>query len=391
MRLICHTTRSFPCNTYLHSEVWQSVFVPFEDLTQEDKYFEMTLTDLKQHTQYAYYIRTQLSLKHQDQLINVTQGQSQVKYFETFPDRPRPPIVRTKQKTNITITLEWNPSTPEHELIQKYFIDVYVLHDDVDEIDKRNYCRHPKENPDKKVGVIKAPEVICCRDQRAYLEFFQRDFNQTCGDADPSCELTYDFVLFHHHVEKALLKADLGEHLIPLIFLHPQHFLLFIFALTDKEPSQRYQYSYESHESPIHYKGTMEPIKRKFVSDRSKHYLHSHIIDNKHTESVVVPNLKPFKLYAFYVYACNNISNCSDYYLHTDRTVAFASADDIVIADFSDERWSDRSDVVTLVVQPPAEPNGVTVSYEVESFDYNRNVYKVNCVTRKEMEDMNYT
>lgn len=341
-----------------NSEIWQSVFVPFEDLKHEEGYFEMTLTDLKQYTQYAYYIRTQLSLKHQDQMLNVTQGQSQLKYFKTFPDRPRPPIVRTKAKTNTTLTLEWHPSTPEHELIQKYFIDVYVLIDDVDEIDKRNYCRNPKEITDKKDDVIKTPEVICCRDQRAYLEFFQRDFNQTCGDSDPSCELTYEFVLFHHHVENALLKAD---------------------------PSRRYQYKQESYESPMNHKGTMDPVKRK---DHSKYYLHSHIIDDKHAENILVPNLKPFIRYAFYVYACNNISNCSDYYFHSDRTEPYIYADDTDIFVLPDEH---RTDSITLIIMPPIEPNGVTVSYQIESFDLSRTIVNLKCITRKDMENMNYT
>lgn len=171
----------------------------------------MTLTNLKQYTQYAYYIRTRVSLKHHDEILNVTQGQSQVKYFTTLPDIPKPPIVRTKDKTNTTLTLEWNPSTPENELVQKYFIDVYVLIDDNDEIDKRNYCQNPKTVNDAKEYVTKTPEVICCRDQKAYLEYFKRDGNQTCGKNDPSCELTYEYVLFHRHVEYALLMADLQK------------------------------------------------------------------------------------------------------------------------------------------------------------------------------------
>lgn len=261
--------------------------------------------------------------------------------------------------------MEWIPSTPEHELVQKYFIDVYVLSDDVEEIDKRNYCRDPKAKTDNKKDVTKTPEVICCRDQRAYLEFFQRDSNQTCGESDLNCELTYEFVLFHHHVEKALLTADL-----------------------QKEPSQRYQHRRVSYESPAHHRGTMDPIKRKIESDDSKYYLHSHIIDDKQVDSVLVPNLKPFVLYAFYVYACNNVSNCSDYYFHSDRTEPYLNADDISVVVVPDER---RTDVVTLIIQPPIEPNGVTIAYEIESYDYSRSIQKVKCITRRDMEGMNYT
>lgn len=279
-------------------------------------------------------------------MINVTQGQSELKYFKTLPDRPRPPIVRTKDKSNVTVTLEWIPSTPEHELVQKYFIDVYVLKDDVNEIDKRNYCRNPKEKPDdKKKDVVKAPEIICCRDQRAYLEFFQRDNNQSCGESDANCKLTYEFVLFHHHVEKALYDADLN-----------------------RKPSERYQYKAEPHESPIHHTGTTDPIDRKSGSDHrhSNYYLHSHIIDNEQLTSIVVPNLKPFNLYAFYVYACNNISNCSDYYFHSDRTEPYRDADDVSIVRVLDDG---RADAITLFIHQPAEPNGVTISYEIESYD----------------------
>lgn len=329
--------------------------MPFEDLKQEKGYFETNVTNLKQFTQYAYYVRTQLSLKIRDQLINVTQGQSQVKYFVTLPDRPRPPIVRTREKTNVSITLEWIPSTPEHQLIEKYIIDVYALEDDVNEIDERNYCHDPKETIEKVEDVAKFPEAICCRDERAYLDFFQRNGNQTCGQSDPACEKTFKFVLFHHHVETALLTADLA-----------------------KDPSERYQYKVVSYDSPV---------QRKNGSDGSKYYLHSHIIDDERTDNIVVPNLKPFHLYAFYVYACNSVANCSNYYFHSDRTQPYVAADDVRVV-IPDEQ---RSNVVTLVIQPPVQPNAVTVSYEIESYDNLRNYAKVECITRLDMEAKNYT
>lgn len=344
-------------------EIWQSIFVPYGNLKNEEGYYEMTLTNLKQYTQYAYYIRTQISLKHKDQVLNVTQGQSQVKYFQTLPDRPKPPVVRTKDKTNTTLTLEWNPSTPESELVQKYFIDVYVLVDDADEIDKRNYCQHPKESIDYRDDITKMPEVICCRHHRAYLEYFQRNGNQSCGKSDPNCKLTYEYVSFHRHVEDALLMADL-----------------------QKETSERYQYKQESYESPENHNGTTEPIRRK--SEPSKYYLHSHIIDDKHTESIVIPNLKPYQLYSFYVYACNNISNCSDYFFHSDRTEPSIYADDVGLSAMADEH---RGDIVTLIIRPPLEPNGLTVAYEIEMYDFSRNHSNLKCITRKEMAEMNYT
>ncbi|KAJ6649870.1 Insulin receptor-related protein [Pseudolycoriella hygida] len=344
------------------SDIWQSVFVPFEDLTSERGHFAMTITNLKQYTQYAYYVRTQLSLKVKDQMLNVTQGQSEVKYFRTLPDRPRPPIVRTQSKTNVTITLEWNPSTPERELVQKYMIDVYVIADDVDEIDKRNYCDYPRVNDEKKEDIIKTPELICCRDQKAYLEFFQRDSNETCGPSDPTCEMTYKFVLFHHHVENALLMAD---------------------------PSKPYQFDEESIESPAHHSGHPGPIIRKFGGHRGKFYLHSHIIDDKYMQSLRIPNLKPFTNYAFYVYACNKISNCSDYYFHSDRTLPYIYADEIAILVFPDENITEN--FASIIISQPFEPNGVIVSYEIETFYYNRNMMNVTCLTRKEMATMNYT
>lgn len=256
--------------------------------------------------------------------------------------------------------MEWHPSTPENELVQKYFIDVYEMIDDIDEIDKRNYCKYPKEVKNEK-DIVKT--VICCRDQRAYLEFFQRDGNKTCGENDLNCELTYEYVLFHHHVLHTLMMADL-----------------------DKDPSQRYKWKQESYESPKHHKGTMDPIKRK--PDHSKYYLHSHIIDDERTDSIVVPNLKPFHLYAFYVYACNSVSNCSDYYFHSDRTYPYPDADNIGI---NAKTLEGRSDFITLTIKPPAEPNGVTVAFEIKIYDWNRDIIDTKCLTRKEMVNMNYT
>ncbi|KAG4072256.1 hypothetical protein HA402_004188 [Bradysia odoriphaga] len=349
------------------ADVWQSVFVPFEDLKKVKSYYQMNVTNLKQYTQYAYYVRTQLSLQFKDQLINVTQGQSQVKYFKTLPDRPRPPIVRTKQKTNESITLEWIPSTPEHELVERYFIDVYAIIDDVNELNKRDYCQNPKVKAERNETETQAPEVVCCRDQRAYLEFFRRDANQTCGESDSNCEKTFKFVLFHHHIESVLMKVD-----------------------AEKHPSERhsiYRHKQEPFEAPPHHKkGTTDPIIRKNESDSTRYYLHSHIIDDKYMDSLVVPNLKPFHLYAFHVYACNSISNCSDYYFHSERTEPSPSTYDVSI-----EASADGSDIVTFTAFPPAKPNSYVVAYQIRKYDEERNRTETLCFTRKAMESTNYT
>ncbi|XP_037024590.1 insulin-like peptide receptor [Bradysia coprophila] len=350
-----------------HGDVWQSVFVPFGDLKRVKGYYQMNVTNLKQYTQYAYYVRTQLSLQLKDQLINVTQGQSPVKYFKTLPDRPRPPIVRTKQKTNESITLEWIPSTPETELVERYFIDVYAIIDDVNELNKRDYCQNPKVKVEQNEIETQAPKVICCRDQRAYLDFFKRNANQTCGESDSSCEKTFKFVVFHHHVESVLMKVDAAKH-----------------------PSERhsiYRHKQEPFEAPPHHKhGTTDPIIRKNESDSTRYYLHSHIIDDKYLDGMVVPNLKPFHLYAFHVYACNIISNCSDYYFHSERTEPSPSTNDVSIKVNADD-----SDIVTFTVSPPAEPNSYVVAYQIHKFFEDSNRTETMCFTRKAMESTNYT
>lgn len=129
----------------------------------------------------------------------------------------------------------------------------------------------------------------------------------------------------------------------------------------------------------------MDPIKRK--SEHNKYYLHSHIIDDNQTESVLVTHLKPYHLYTFHVYACNNVANCSDYYFHSDRTEPYCDADDVDISAVPDER---RTDIVTLIFRPPSQPNGVTIAYEIEIYDWNREKSNLICITRKDMAQMNY-
>lgn len=335
-------------------------------------YYIKNVTNLKQYTQYAYYVRTQLSLKIKDQLVNVTQGQSPVKYFRTQADRPRPPIVRTKQKTNDSITLEWIPSTPDIELVERYFIDVYAMTNDVNNFDDRDYCLHPKVKSDDNEMVTTKPEVICCSDQRAYLEFFKRGPTQNCGDWDASCEKTFKFVLFHHHVENVLLNVDLA-----------------------KDPSERhsiYSNKREYFEAPPHHKkGKTEPIIRKNESDSTKYYLHSHIIDDKYMDSVVVPNLKPFHLYIFHVYACNKVANCSDYYFYSDRTKPSPRTDEARIVNIQDETTITSFDTLTFVTNPPFEPSPQIVAYEIETQYPVERANGIKCITKKEMESMSYT
>ncbi len=286
-------------------------------------------------------------------MINVLQGQSNVKYFKTLPDRPRPPIVRTRHKSNETITLEWMPSTPEPQLVQRYIIDVYELADELKEIETRNYCNDPKVV--KKRNATTVPEVICCRDQRAYLEFFQRDTNQSCGHADPTCEKAFEFILFHHDVENTLRMAD-----------------------QLKPPSERYQHKVMPYDDYA-----LDPIHRS-----NSKYLFSHIIDDNRTDSVFVPTLKPFNLYAFYVYACNTVTNCSDYYFHSERTAPSPDSDAISVTALPDKV---RTDIITISIRPPNKTNSIIVAYEVESYDYALIMPNITCIPKKVMEEMNYS
>lgn len=154
----------------------------------------------------------------------------------------------------------------------------------------------------------------------------------------------------------------------------------------EKPEPERYQHKFKSYDSAVNHNGTIDPIAWN-RSNSSQYYFHSRFVEENTTDNIRVPNLQPFHMYAFHVYACNSVSHCSDYFFHSHRTKPSPDADDITFEVFQD----DHTGMLKVVVTPPNSPNSVTVSYEIESHDETREKIGVRCITRQEMHEMNYT
>lgn len=117
----------FVCNRF----IWESTFIAEEDLRLDYnlKRYRHKLADLHPNTQYAYYVKAHVTVKSEETSVNVTQGQSEIQYFRTFPNIPLPPFVTTVNKTKNTINVEWfHPSWDDNSGVDRYLIDIYMYY-----------------------------------------------------------------------------------------------------------------------------------------------------------------------------------------------------------------------------------------------------------------------
>lgn len=128
------------CSRY----TWKTVVLEDLDDIHFDKNRDMysyNLTDLKQITKYAFYVRSFQSAS--DNFIN---GQTTVKYFTTPIDQLTSPIVTTYYKSPNSITLAWKTPKKEAPLVRFYYVDILTMPDDQSRLDQRDYCLYPRTN-----------------------------------------------------------------------------------------------------------------------------------------------------------------------------------------------------------------------------------------------------
>lgn len=114
---------------YSYRYGWQTKFI--QNFSPDAAHYTAKLANLTQYTQYAYYVKTQVILKdHEDEVLNVSQGQSNIIYFTTKADQPTCPLVETLSKTNTSISLNWYPIVEYKEEITMYKVDIFVQPDE---------------------------------------------------------------------------------------------------------------------------------------------------------------------------------------------------------------------------------------------------------------------
>lgn len=321
------------------------------------------MDDLRGNTQYAYYVKTQVSLKNEDKVLNITQGQSDIKYFRTLPHRPIVPFVTTLTKSNDSITLTWyQPSWEDRSYIEHYTINVYGMVDSPELLDRRDYCIDPKEPEVLPIEQYHIDVSECCPkkvDNQQSLEAFigLDGRNETCGEDEPQCTLRYGYNkefnrrAFSHSLPGLAAAPSIRE--IDYIDFPLPRYLNF----AGKTESSSIK--------PIQAEHLLN-LGQRNISNETSHYR--------------IENLQAYTMYVVHFYACNTM--CSSYFVHAERTDPNDDGDNVVVFVIQD---AVQYNTIHIKVPQPSRPNGITLAYEIERLLPNGNRI-VDCITRKRHE-----
>lgn len=346
--------------------------------------YQSNLTNLEQFTQYAYYVKTQVVYKdHENDTLNVVQGQSNIRYFRTKPDVPTAPIVETASKTNSSITIEWYPAVTKKELIEYYKVDVFIQPDDHRVLDSRNYCLHPREDRQSSIGVEMTSQSAVNVSNCAVKPLPVNWESATDWAIDQRIEC------YREHEEDNDRRSEISKLLnsrkqfvcewndenCPFEFVENDNNIRFTRSVhdfvrkQDIDERQNYEVVFE----PVANEDEVIPEIRKnsnFLFTKRFHQLES---------NSTIEHLKPFTLYTMHFFSCNHV-DCSSYYMHNERTEPSMNADDM---DFEISVDPSASHTVHLDFSEPKTPNGLTVAFIVNIHDLAKMNYTKKCITRK--------
>lgn len=366
---------------------WSSKFYETDFNSTSSKY-NYTLGKLKAYTQYAYFVTAQVVNKVNEQFVlNVTQGLSEIAYFQTPADIPTPPKVQTVSKSSTSLQLKWYPQVPDRELITYYNVDIFIQPDTLDLLDDRNYCEYPREEQTSISGHAKRrpPSKTVSRPctqyeldeesnngfngteaekaaslhkrkmdclllnerntyERRLMGFFDDEANGQCEPDDKPCEEEYNSFRFKRELDQMVTKTDGRSY--------------------DQMVSQLFESSL---------------IRKRNVLDTMNHIGNQTFVYP--TQNGTIENLKPFTLYTLHFFSCNNETNCSVYHMHNERTDIEPSADSVTFDVHVNE---EVGNIVYLDFREPKQPNGLTVAFIVEQHDMNGAKISETCISIKE-------
>lgn len=335
--------------------------IDVESLIYDDqkRMYAYNLTDLKSSTQYAFYVRTYLSSEG----IN---AQSTISYIRMPIDKLFPPVVKTKEKSSDFVILEWAVESVQKSKIAHFYIDVYRRSYSKDIIDKRDYCQNPRTD---EMEENEPASLHCCSDHDE--ETFEIIRLHTSYEKDLDCELN-PFQPGCHLFEYDRFKRELQLLVTHCHLYHGRD------SPICRNPNARWAGKWD---------GTTGD------SSNTRYRVASNTFTFK------IPNLSPYTLYTFHVFACTAEFDCSPYYSHNERTAIDSQADltrntSIIFDPSKNTSITHDPDNVdkTVAIQfhEPIEPNGLTVAYKVEIRKIINNEgdpgCEIVCITRREHE-----
>lgn len=353
---------------------WESHFIQNVSTETNVKYYTENITNLMQHTQYAFYVKIQVVPKENEgNALNVSQGQSEIKYFKTKYDIPTYPKVETYSKTSNTITLNWFPIATEPEKVDYYRVDIFRQPDEHSFLNSRNYCDEPRVDVRVSHGIEMASET---QKSGCAAEFEQ--WRKSHYDSD---DLENDWQLYRKSICSSGNSMNIDHRTEMMKFLgNDKSCAGNSHACWSNENSDSLRFKRQFHNFVnADNNGSAE------VNDPQldKHFIQTLTFPNTQFKETIT-DLLPFTTYIFFFFSCNDIS-CSTYEFHFERTNSATEADKISKAIVSiDPNDSHR---VYVDFDEPETPNGLTVAFNIEKFDWTNFNTTVDCLTQKQHSD----
>lgn len=379
---------------------WQTIFIQNFPIDPNTTHYSANITNLTQYTQYAYYVKTQVVHKeHEENVFNISQGQSNVIYFTTQPNIPTCPIVETMKKTNHSITLYWHPAVSEKEFITKYRVDIFIQPDEHDFLDSRDYCKQPKINVKVNVGV-EVNEHQALSSAQCMIEYKNwRNRNPDVVDVEDEWQIYRKTLCIEQELHS--LK---GEEVMRYLE-NSQPFCsndeecnrdididlyddgeLFRFRRQIHDFLSKNDDEIESQSDEIESQSDEFKSRSDENFDELGEYFRGFELYKADASNATILDLLPYTMYIFQFFSCNEIG-CSSYFFHFDRTESSIYAD--TIDNFTVTTDPNNFKRIHLDFDEPSTPNGLTVAFEIEKYrtsDYTRNVTLI-CITRKQHYD----
>uniref|UniRef100_A0A336LVG6 receptor protein-tyrosine kinase n=1 Tax=Culicoides sonorensis TaxID=179676 RepID=A0A336LVG6_CULSO len=330
-----HTNMTHYYGTYSCTVTsWDTKSVKLSEITRtEDNYMAFNLTELSPMTQYAIYVRTEF----QDNYYR-TQGQSPIRYFKTPIDSLTQVLnLTTYAKSSTSITLTWTVMPKEEDYIKFYTVDILRQPDD-QVIYGRDFCKHPHEKSAYEMQEIETNnEECCCQNSHDNIDY---------GMSPAVTEYTSSSTIITSSKKKARIKRetnDLDEY-------------------------------FGNNEEPL----IADVTKYKYYVD-SIVFMPNQTIDNNRYE---ITGLKPFVLYSFQFFACMNVTICSPYTFHSDRTRPDSDADTVNV---TVNQSGEQNKTISITFETKNETSGAIVGYIIEQRREMEGSYSVsqsNCISK---------
>lgn len=362
---------------------WQSFFEQNFTTDETSNSYRTNLTNLNQYTQYAYYVKTQVVYKdHENDTLNVVQGQSNIRYFQTDPDFPTRPIVETVSKTNTSIFIQWYPTVADRELIEFYKVDVFVQPDDHNVLSSRDYCQHPREDRQSSMGV-EVTSQAATSEKNCTSKPLPANWESSSDwaiDQRIECYRERDANNDRRSELDRLLNAkkpyvcEWNDENCPFELVENENdarFTRSIHDLVENKVDERNKYVFVFDPTPGEEELTPE-------IRTNPNYLFSMRFEPA-AFNATIDHLKSFTLYTMHFFSCNYIG-CSSYYMLNERTEPSINADDM---DFEVSLDPAVAHTVHLDFTEPKLPNGLTVAFTITIHDVvSMNDTKI-CITRQ--------